>query len=371
MPASNVAMRSLEECELRKGFEARDVTLRWLDKEGPHTSDFLHSPGFSKPHHLRGCDCPTTYSHDLFFSAGICGCQGWQAGLLCQRLYGRVLEARPRQAWLSFERVVKGLGSAVRTHVGLLVLGMHASGQRTALPATWPSRAWPLPRRASWLRRELHRCVHDGRGRLGRHFLRSAHSHRHHRRSHALVHRRRVRQLAEHHRAASVGLLSSATGITGSTLSINNTANAGNFTTVGRVHGHADGNASQVTGATLTIARAASAGPLDCESLDCTFAATSGGVSTDSVVCGDATSFSKILEPAESQRLGRPILNLKSLFKDFRKAGHSCGWMECIEPGGLRRSAYSGAIQDRKCRAMLVAQMSNPMHCSSVLGGPQ
>ena len=40
--------------------------------------------------------------------------------------------------------------------------------------------------------------------------------------------------------AASVGL-SSATGITGSTLTINNTANAGNFTTVGNVHGHADG----------------------------------------------------------------------------------------------------------------------------------
>ena len=61
------------------------------------------------------------------------------------------------------------------------------------------------------------------------------------------------------------------------------------------------------------------------------------------------------------------MLIFKSLFKDFRKAGHSYGWMERMEPGGLRRSAYSGAIQDRKCRAMLVAQMSNPMHCSSVL----
>ena len=36
--------------------------------------------------------------------------------------------------------------------------------------------------------------------------------------------------------AASVGLLSSATGITGSALTINNTANAGNFTTVGGGH---------------------------------------------------------------------------------------------------------------------------------------
>ena len=94
--------------------------------------------------------------------------------------------------------------------------------------------------------------------------------------------------------AASVGLLSSATGITGSTLTINNTANAGNFTTVGDVSTGtltASGAATAasfaatgaLTGATLTITGAASAGPLDCESLDCTFTATSGGVSTGSV----------------------------------------------------------------------------------------
>ena len=73
--------------------------------------------------------------------------------------------------------------------------------------------------------------------------------------------------------AASVGLLS-ATGITGSTLTINNTANAGNFTTVGDVHGRPAASfaaSGAVTGATLTITGAASAGPLDCESLDCTF----------------------------------------------------------------------------------------------------
>ena len=98
--------------------------------------------------------------------------------------------------------------------------------------------------------------------------------------------------------AASVGLLSSATGITGSTLTINNMANAGNFTTVGDVSTGtltASGAATAasfaatgaLTGATLTITGAASAGPLDCESLDCTFTATSGGVSTGSVVCGD------------------------------------------------------------------------------------
>ena len=86
--------------------------------------------------------------------------------------------------------------------------------------------------------------------------------------------------------SASVGLLSSATGITGSALTINNTANAGNFTTVGDVStgtltalgaATAASFAATVTltGATLTITGAASAGPLDCESLDCTFTATS------------------------------------------------------------------------------------------------
>ena len=78
-------------------------------------------------------------------------------------------------------------------------------------------------------------------------------------------------------------------------------ANAGNFTTVGDVSTGtltASGAASAasfaatgaLTGATLTITGVASAGPLDCESLDCTFTATSGGVSTGSVVCGDVTS---------------------------------------------------------------------------------
>ena len=71
----------------------------------------------------------------------------------------------------------------------------------------------------------------------------------------------------------------------GSTLTINNTANAGNFTTVGDVSTGtltASGAATAasfaatgaLTGATLTIAGAASAGPLDCD----TFTATSGGV---------------------------------------------------------------------------------------------
>ena len=108
--------------------------------------------------------------------------------------------------------------------------------------------------------------------------------------------------------AASVGLLSSATGITGGTLTINNTANAGNFTTAGDVSTGtltASGAATAasfaatgaLTGATLTIAGAASAGPLDCESLDCTFTATSGGASTGSVVRGDVTSSGTVSAP--------------------------------------------------------------------------
>ena len=43
-------------------------------------------------------------------------------------------------------------------------------------------------RPAAVQRRELHRRVHRGRGRLGRSLLRCAHSHRHRRRSHAVVH---------------------------------------------------------------------------------------------------------------------------------------------------------------------------------------
>ena len=54
-------------------------------------------------------------------------------------------------------------------------------------------------------RRELHRRFHDGRGRLGRSLLRSAHSHRHRRRGHADVHRGRVRQLAEHQQRGQCG----------------------------------------------------------------------------------------------------------------------------------------------------------------------
>ena len=54
-------------------------------------------------------------------------------------------------------------------------------------------------------RRELHRRVHHGRGRLGRSLLRGAHGHRHRRRGHAVVHRGRVRQLAEHQRRGQRG----------------------------------------------------------------------------------------------------------------------------------------------------------------------
>ena len=162
-------------------------------------------------------------------------------------------------------------------------------------------------------RRELHRRVHDGRGRLGRHFLRSAHDHRRRRRGHAVVHGGRVR-----------GLLSSATGTTGSTLTINNTANAGNLR---RVHGHADGlgrsdggKTGALTGATLTITGAASAGPLDCESLDCTFTATSGGVSTG---CGDVTSSGTVSAPQLFASNTLTVTNTSDFSDDLFLAGWS------------------------------------------------
>ena len=76
-----------------------------------------------------------------------------------------------------------GLGHAGRAH---------RAGQRGLRPAAVQ-------------RRELHRRVHHGRGRLGRSLLRSAHSHRHRRRGRAVVHGGRVRQLAEHQRRGQRG----------------------------------------------------------------------------------------------------------------------------------------------------------------------
>ena len=90
-----------------------------------------------------------------------------------QRLRGRVgLSDGPAGGLAGFH----GLGHA----------GRHRAGQRGLRPAAVQ-------------RRELHRRVHHGRGRLGHSLLRCAHSHRHRRRSNAVVHGGRVRQLAEHH----------------------------------------------------------------------------------------------------------------------------------------------------------------------------
>ena len=200
-----------------------------------------------------------------------------------------------------------GLGHAGRAH---------RAGQRGLRPAAAQ-------------RRELHGRVHHGRGRLGRSLLRSAHSHRHRRRSHAVVHRGRVRQLTEHHRLA--------TGITGSTLTINNTANAGNFTTAGDVSTGtltASGAATAasfaatgaLTGATLTITGAASAGPLDCESLDCTFTATSGGVSTGSVVCGDVTSSGTVSAPQLFASNTLTVTNTSDFSDDLFLTKNWAGW---------------------------------------------
>ena len=175
--------------------------------------------------------------------------------------------------------------------------------------------------------------------------------------------------------AASVGLLSSATGITGSTLTINNTANAGNFTTVGDVSTGtltASGAATAasfaatgaLTGATLTITGAASTGPLDCESLDCTFTATSGGVSTGSVVCGDVTSSGTVSAPQLFASNTLTVTNTSD-FSDDRtgRAGASCkcpttaqrpgaaaaGQPECEGlPGAGRRGAPVQAHHDQR-----------------------
>ena len=134
--------------------------------------------------------------------------------------------------------------------------------------------------------------------------------------------------------AASVGLLSSATGITGSTLTINNTANAGNFTTVGNVSTGAltaSGAATAasfaatgaLTGATLTVS---GAGPLDCESLGCTFTATSGGVSTGSVVCGDVTSSGTVSAPQLFASNTLTVTNTSDFSDDLFLTKNWAGW---------------------------------------------
>ena len=184
-----------------------------------------------------------------------------------------------------------GLGHAGRAH---------RAGQRGLRPAAVQ-------------RRELHRRVHHGRGRLERSLLRSAHSHRHRRRGHADVHGGRVRQLA-----------------TGA-----------------------------LTGATLTITGAASTGPLDCESLDCTFTATSGGVSTGSVVCGDVTSSGTVSAPQLSHRdqhlrlLGRSLpdeelggLEQAADLQQQRGLRQRPGAAAAGQPGAGRRDAPVRAYHD-------------------------
>ena len=99
-----------------------------------------------------------------------------------------------------------------------------------------------------------------------------------------------------------------------------------------RVHGHADGirrsnrgKLRSLTGATLTI-RAASAGPLDCESLDCTFTATSGGVSTGSVVCGDVTSSGTVSAPQLFASNTLIVTNTSDFSDDLFLTKNWAGW---------------------------------------------
>ena len=93
--------------------------------------------------------------------------------------------------------------------------------------------------------------------------------------------------------AASVGLLSSATGITGSTPPSTTRPTPGTSPRGRRVHGHTDGlgrirSHGGAHGRHADHHRGGLNGPAG---LDCTFTATSGGVLTGSVVCGDVTRF--------------------------------------------------------------------------------
>ena len=103
-----------------------------------------------------------------------------------------------------------------------------------------------------------------------------------------------------------------------------------------RVHGHADGlgrsnrgklrSHGALTGVTLTITGAASTGPLDCESLDCTFTATSGGVSTGSVVCGDVTSSGTVSAPQLFASNTLAVTNTSDFSDDLFLTKNWAGW---------------------------------------------
>ena len=72
--------------------------------------------------------------------------------------------------------------------------------------------------------------------------------------------------------------------------------------------------------------RAASTGPLDCESLDCTFTATSGGVSTGSVVCGDVTSSGTVSAPQLFASNTLIVTNTSDFSDDLFLTKNWAGW---------------------------------------------
>ena len=91
-------------------------------------------------------------------------------------------------------------------------------------------------------------------------------------------------------------------------------------------HGGRRPRAQQPRRATLTITGAASAGPLDCESLDCTFTATSGGVSTGSVVCGDVTSSGTVSAPQLFASNTLTVTNTSDFSDDLFLTKNWAGW---------------------------------------------
>ena len=118
--------------------------------------------------------------------------------------------------------------------------------------------------------------------------------------------------------------LSSTGAVSGSSLSITGAASVGQHTHHQqhgqrrelhhggrRVHGDVDGGC---------------AGPLDCESLDCTFTATSGGVSTGSVVCGDATSSGTVSAPQLFASNTLIVTNTSDFSDDLFLTKNWAGW---------------------------------------------
>ena len=147
------------------------------------------------------------------------------------------------------------------------------------------------------------------------------------RRGRAVVHGGRVRQLAEHQRRGQRGPAELRHRNHGQHTHHQQHGQRRELHHGGRrVHGHADG-LGRSDGGELRSHRGAHGRHADhCESLDCTFTATSGGVSTGSVVCGDVTSSGTVSAPQLFASNTLTVTNTSDFSDDLFLTKNWAGW---------------------------------------------